>query len=58
VTYRERAPIFDPEASPKTFKAITIDKGDLEEGSPPPTWSSRANTERGIRSSSTSSRTA
>ena len=32
VTYRERAPIFDPEASPKTFKAITIDKGDLEEG--------------------------
>jgi CO/xanthine dehydrogenase Mo-binding subunit len=32
VTYRERAPIVDPEASPKTFKAITIDKGDLEEG--------------------------
>jgi CO/xanthine dehydrogenase Mo-binding subunit len=32
VTYRERAPILDPEASPKTFKAITIDKGDLEQG--------------------------
>jgi CO/xanthine dehydrogenase Mo-binding subunit len=32
VTYRERPPVFDPEASPKTFKAITIDKGDLEEG--------------------------
>src|SRR6476620_4185466 len=26
VTYRERPAIFDPEASPKTFKAITIDK--------------------------------
>jgi len=32
VTYREQPAIFDPEASPKTFKAITIDKGDLEEG--------------------------
>ena len=32
VTYRERRPVFDPDASPRTFKAITIDKGDLEEG--------------------------
>jgi CO/xanthine dehydrogenase Mo-binding subunit len=32
IAYRERTPVYDPEASPKTFKAITIDKGDLEEG--------------------------
>ncbi len=32
ITYRERTPSFDPGASPRTFKAITIDKGDLEEG--------------------------
>src|SRR5580765_7055613 len=32
ITYRERAPLYDPEASPQTFKAITIDKGELDEG--------------------------
>ena len=30
--YRERAPIYDPEASDTCFKQISIDKGDLERG--------------------------
>ena len=32
ITYRERTPLYDPEASPQTFKSITIDKGELDEG--------------------------
>ena len=30
--YRERAPIYDPEASDTCFKRISIDKGDLDRG--------------------------
>ncbi|MEK6607988.1 MAG: xanthine dehydrogenase family protein molybdopterin-binding subunit [Myxococcota bacterium] len=32
VDYRPRAPVFDPENSPRTFKHIRIEKGDLERG--------------------------
>ena len=32
ITYRERTPIYDPEASPTVFKTITIDKGAIERG--------------------------
>ena len=32
ITYAETAPVYDPEASPTTFKTITIAKGDLSAG--------------------------
>jgi CO/xanthine dehydrogenase Mo-binding subunit len=32
ITYRERTPLYDPEASPSVFKTVTIDKGDIERG--------------------------
>ncbi|MGH9316884.1 MAG: xanthine dehydrogenase family protein molybdopterin-binding subunit, partial [Thermoanaerobaculia bacterium] len=32
IDYAESPPVFDPAASPKTFKAITIEKGDLTRG--------------------------
>ena len=32
ITYREHAPVFDPEASPVTFKRIAIEKGDVDAG--------------------------
>jgi CO/xanthine dehydrogenase Mo-binding subunit len=32
IEYRERTPIYDAAASPTTFKAITIEKGDLDRG--------------------------
>jgi CO/xanthine dehydrogenase Mo-binding subunit len=32
IDYRGTAPVFDPEQSPKIFKAITIEKGDLARG--------------------------
>jgi CO/xanthine dehydrogenase Mo-binding subunit len=32
ITYRERAPLYDPEASTLMFKRIAIDKGDIDAG--------------------------
>src|SRR5262245_37468906 len=32
IDYRETTPHFDPETSPKTFKQIAIDKGDIDRG--------------------------
>src|SRR5262245_52107042 len=32
IEYRESPPHFDPETSPKTFKQIAIDKGDIDRG--------------------------
>ena len=32
IDYREATPVYDPRASPVTFKQIAIDKGDLDQG--------------------------
>jgi CO/xanthine dehydrogenase Mo-binding subunit len=32
IDYRQSTPVYDPLASPRTFKAITIDKGRVEDG--------------------------
>ena len=58
-TTSRASPSSIPAASPRTFKAIAIEKGDLDAGlRARPTSSSRASTAPGTRSTSTSSRTA
>jgi xanthine dehydrogenase molybdopterin-binding subunit B len=58
VLMQPESPVFDPLRSPRTFKQITIRKGDALAALGRPRWCWRVNTGPAIRSTPTSSPTA